>query len=305
VLAKERFTIMTFNVWNTEWLDKREASMIGLLDNFATDIIMLQEVRPKILEIFDKAIGGTHKRVTEGKENGWTTEGNIYFNESMFSLVDFGAEDIGLKEKDRRLFWVRLQSKISGKNIWVGDSHFTWEGAEEEVRTGMSPRIGFSNQIAKILSRLHNDSTLSAVIFGGDLNDRFHPRHVLRKECGFIDTVSSLGLTMRSTWPTPSWRFNEDPYGGPTNPCDWIFVHPQRLKVLSSCLVDYAKIYDWQSEDEKTMVLNLGNDATGNSKGISLSIRKKREGCGIAVYPSDHFPVMAVLEFRSNQASTQ
>ena len=70
------------------------------------DVLCLQELRRKTRTLLDKALAG-HDRVEDGFV-GWTSESNIYWRHSMLSEIEHGAEDVRIKEKNRRLFWARL-----------------------------------------------------------------------------------------------------------------------------------------------------------------------------------------------------
>ncbi len=63
--------------------------------------------------------------------------------------------------------------------------------------------------------------TTDGIIVCGDFNDRFHPRRVLRQNCGYSEVMGGLGVGIKTTWPTPSFRFEEDDMGGSDNVADW------------------------------------------------------------------------------------
>ena len=129
------------------------------------------------------------------------------------------------------------------------------EGHASEKKTGFNPRLLMSQQTAAFLKKQR--PTVDATIFAGDLNDRFHPRPLL-KEIGFVDTFSRLGLPLRSTWPTPSWNWFEDQWGSSDSSIDFIFTSlDDRIKVITSQVLEFS----FQG-----------------------------------VYPSDHYPVMAMLD---------
>jgi len=263
VKAPERFSLITFNVWNTEYLAIRQASLTGFLNTFQADVFCLQECCSEVLDIFDKTLI-THDRIRDTFA-GWTVEGNMYWNKSVFSYVSHGTVDIGLIETNRRLFWVKLKSIATGFVLVVGNCHYTWEGAQAEEDTGFSKRVDYSNKTAEWLKKFESDAGVDAVTFAGDLNDRYHPRRILRDKAGYVDSMGQLRLPMQTTWPTPSFRFEETEYGGCDFSCDWIFSHPSQLPVIGSQVLYYAK----QS-----------------------------------IYPSDHFPVLAFFQTPTSKAKS-
>jgi len=68
----ERVSVLTFNIWNTEHLAKREAALQRFFAIYDHDIICLQEVRPQTLQLLDKFLP-SHARITEAQsaEKGW------------------------------------------------------------------------------------------------------------------------------------------------------------------------------------------------------------------------------------------
>jgi len=278
----ERISVCTYNVWNTEKWSQRAGALEAFFRTVPADIFCLQEVRPTVLSLVDRVLQHSHSRVADnhGQEAGWTTEGNIYWNRHVFRLVRAGTEHLKLAEPHRRLFWAQLQCiepqsasppQTQPRVYTVCQAHYTWEGAEEECESGLSKRVQFAQLTADFLqsvdtsipngSRIAKRNSAATAtpfcIFAGDLNDRYHPRRVLRQRVGYVDTFTQLALSVRSTWPTPSFRFEEDLLGGTDGVCDFIFTQPRALRAIASQVVDFSHSN---------------------------------------IYPSDHYPILALLQ---------
>ena len=90
-------------------MPERTESIQKLLHLHQPDILCLQELRETTRDLIDQTLSD-HSRVDDSFA-GWIGEGNIYFNSKMFELKQYGAENIGMYEADRRLFWTRLTLK--------------------------------------------------------------------------------------------------------------------------------------------------------------------------------------------------
>src|SRR5918911_4147339 len=105
-----RISFITYNIWNIERWSFREPALRKFLELFDPDVLCLQELRRRSQQSIDRVLAG-HERVRD-RFVGWTSESNIYWRASMFSEIEHGAEDVGIKEVGhRRLFWVRLALK--------------------------------------------------------------------------------------------------------------------------------------------------------------------------------------------------
>jgi len=110
----------------------RRAAVAALARRVQPDVLLLQECSPEVLAALDAALP-RHERV-RGAEPGWETEGSIFYNADLLTLVEHGAEDVGLAPASRsggqnrtdaaprtaaaaeagvrRLFWARLQPRL-------------------------------------------------------------------------------------------------------------------------------------------------------------------------------------------------
>ncbi|MBT3269962.1 endonuclease [Candidatus Poribacteria bacterium] len=189
-----RFTVCTYNVWADSRREEREAPLREFLRFHTPDILCLQELRGWSRELIEEALP-THECVTDDFE-GWTVEGNVFWNRELFDCLEYGAEDIGMIEPLRRLFWARLRS--GDRTALVSTAHYTWIGNRVEADGGPSPRFEQARRTVEELDRLaeHNEPTL----FMGDLNDFAHPIRILR-EGGLLDSFPALGRFTAPTHP--------------------------------------------------------------------------------------------------------
>ena len=161
---------------------------------------------------------------------GWTGEGNIYWDNDYWREMEHGAEDIGFKEGDRRLFWVRLQLREHDKSIFLSTAHFTAQTHHEEIDSGVSPRLHYTRKSIEQLTRLVNQN--EAAFLMGDLNDPVLPTRLLHG-AGFISCFSALGLQPPPTWKCyPTANVNA---GTPviSETIDWILANP-RARALAA-----------------------------------------------------------------------
>jgi exonuclease III len=135
------------------------------------DILCVQELRPETHAVID-AVLENHQHVDDAFE-GWQRESNVYWNRDLFDLEEFGAEDIGMFEKARRLFWTRLRPKDGGETLFISTAHYTWAGNAQEKDGGVSPRYAQAQKTIEALNALVPEG--GALIFMGDLNDDRHP----------------------------------------------------------------------------------------------------------------------------------
>jgi len=124
------------------------------------------------------------------------------------------------------------------------DAHFTWEGHEDELATGASPRVDIARAVRAFVEKMK--PSVSCAILCGDFNDRYHPRRIFQ-EAKFTDTFSQIGLPINSTWPTPSWNWFEDPTGMSDNPCDFIFTC-DRVRTLASQILHFSHLGMYPSD---------------------------------------------------------
>jgi endonuclease/exonuclease/phosphatase (EEP) superfamily protein YafD len=229
-----RFTVCTYNIWTwTRWPERRES-----LQKFASlhrpDLFAVQELQSESKAVLDAVLEDTHDRVTSD-EPGWTCEGNIWWNRSLFSLEQSGAEQIGILEDHRRLFWVQLRSLWSGQPVLVATAHWTWSGHPVEHETERNVRIPQARATIEALDRLFADNTPQ--LFMGDLNDNGRPVQVLR-DGGFVDCFAALGRYPTATFPARPTS------NGPDQTIDWLVarggLRPKTCEVVDFWADDIA-----------------------------------------------------------------
>ena len=193
-----RFTVCTYNVWADSRAEERAKPLREFLRFHTPDILCLQELRGWSRELIEEALP-THDCVIDDFD-GWTVEGNLFWNRDLFDVVEHGAEDIGMIEPLRRLFWARLRT--GDRTALVSTAHFTWMGNPVEADGGPSPRPEQARRTVESLDRLAGNA--EATLFMGDLNDFAHPIRILR-EGGLMDSFWALGRFTRPTHPaTPT-----------------------------------------------------------------------------------------------------
>jgi len=185
-----RISIVSYNIWAQERWDFRKEALRNFMARFEPDIACLQEFRPASRELLDTTLSG-HRHVHDEFE-GWETQSNIYWRDSLFSEIEHGAEDVGIThEPGRRLFWVRLEVKALDASLLVSTAHLTHQRHPDECSTGLSPRVAQTKRIIPELKRLNR--AREPLFFMGDLNDPVHPANLLH-EAGYVSCFASLGL---------------------------------------------------------------------------------------------------------------
>jgi endonuclease/exonuclease/phosphatase family metal-dependent hydrolase len=212
-----RLSFVTYNLWNTmRWLERGPA-LKQFVDVFRPDVLCVQELRAETRSFLDDAMP-LHSRVQDDFP-GWTCESNIYWNSHLLEEVEHGAEDIGIVEEYRRLFWVRLKLKGENRTVFVSTAHFTYQGNARERETGLSPRVEQSHWTVHALERLVRDN--EPAFFMGDLNDSYHPIWILH-EAGYSSCFADLSVPCPPT--SPCYPTVNMPAGSPllNRAIDWI-----------------------------------------------------------------------------------
>jgi endonuclease/exonuclease/phosphatase family metal-dependent hydrolase len=192
-----RLSFITYNLWNTQRWPERAPALRAFFRRFRPDVFCLQELRIETRDTLDEALTG-YQRVRDSFA-GWTRESNIYWNGSLLEEVQHGAEDIGIdSDAYRRLFWVRLRMRETGRTFFVSTAHFTYQEHPDEITTGQSPRGEQARRAAKTLNSLVRENEPGFLL--GDLNDPVLPAHILRA-AGYQDCFTRLDLLPPSTWP--------------------------------------------------------------------------------------------------------
>jgi endonuclease/exonuclease/phosphatase family metal-dependent hydrolase len=223
---EERAVVCTLNLWETSRWKERKESLRRFLALHAPDLLCVQELRPESLGLIGEALPG-HEHVRDAFP-GWTREGNIFWTSARFSLIGHGAEEAGMIEPDRRVFWARLRTR-GGAEIVVATAHFTWPGNSREREDGINVRMEQARRTAAVLDRIA--PAPAPLLFMGDLNDSGNPVDIL-KEAGLEDAFSGLGRFPKATRPAAPT------YQGAEETLDWMFYRGS-LRPMTCEAVDF------------------------------------------------------------------
>jgi endonuclease/exonuclease/phosphatase (EEP) superfamily protein YafD len=214
---------------DAHWPERRE-SLSRFLSYHRPDILALQELRPVTRDVLDQLLPD-YERVYDPFP-GWHEEGNLYWNTALFTMVEYGAAEIGHMAEFRRLFWVRLQPRVQpdGPVLFVATAHYTWPGHKQEEKTGYNPRLEQARQTVTALNRLTQPE--EPLLFMGDLNDFRHPLRILR-EGGLQEAFTALGRKSPVTRPSLMQRHERAPQVS-----DWV-LHRGPLRPMTCEVVDF------------------------------------------------------------------
>ena len=235
-----RISVMTFNMCKTDsypinW-PQRRLPIIECMTAFTPDILCVQELHPLMHDTLVEALSNHH--FVKDEFAGWQYEGNIYWNSTIFNMLEYGMVDIGIVEPLRRLFWVRLTIKTPDnetKELLVANAHFTWEGHEEERKSDINLRKQQTRRTVAALEELKEriNNPQLAILFMGDLNENYHPRRILR-EAGYVDCFAELRLPTPITHPQRPAEPKEDIQVGTT--IDWMVQNKYARPILANAL---------------------------------------------------------------------
>ena len=224
-----RISIVTYNIWLTQRWAVRVPALRGFLECFDPDILCLQELQAQSRDFIDQTLTG-HKRVDDPYP-GWTTESNIYWRDARFARIEHGAEDVGIPDGVRRLFWVRLQMRDLGRSMLVATAHLTSQRNKTECETGQSPRVEQIRRIIGVLQKLNQPG--EPMFFMGDMNDPVHPPRMLH-EAGYVSCFAALGVQAPPTYhcyPTA----DVPPGNRVVNQCiDWLVANSEARAVSAA-----------------------------------------------------------------------
>ncbi len=189
------FLACTYNLWGTIRWEERRRPLARFLDVNRPDVLYPQELTPEARDLISDTF--PWMRCVDDPFPGWTGEGNIFWNSDLFELVDYGAEDIGILQEKRRLFWVRLANE-SGVTVVVATAHFTWLWEPGESGEWVTARVDQAKSAVDTLGALARSD--EPVLFMGDFNDYLYPLQVMR-DAGFADSFEALGRVPVMTHP--------------------------------------------------------------------------------------------------------
>ncbi len=229
VMYPVRMSIVTYNLWGTERWEERSPALRHFCTTYLPDVMGVQELSVESGALIDEALPD-HARV-EDDLSGWTTEGNIWWHNGLFELVDHGAEDIGIEPPDdRRLFWVRLQLRDRPRTLWVGSMHLTSADTPKELDEGWSSRVPETKRAIDALGRLVGADEPAFLV--GDFADALVPLAHLFKS-GFHSCFARLAQLPPPTMPAFGDRLLK--YGFSSSfVYDWIVANDQARALSAS-----------------------------------------------------------------------
>ena len=230
-----RLSIVTYNLWGSERWPERAPALQHFCETYQPDIMGVQELTAEGRDVIDAALP-RHARVDDDLQ-GWTTEGNIWWNTQVLELVEQGAEDAGFEVyQDRRLFWVRLRVKDRPQTLWLGDVHLTAPDTSEELDEGRNSRVREIKRVIEAMSELvHGDEPAFLV---GDFNDSLAPlAHLFGG--GYSSCFAKLGQLPPPTMPSFGERLLA--YGFSSSfVFDWIVANDHARPLAASSPHTYA-----------------------------------------------------------------
>jgi endonuclease/exonuclease/phosphatase family metal-dependent hydrolase len=230
---------MTYNLWGDTHASQREPALRQFLRTRQPDLLATQELRPWSRAVVDEELNRC-SRVHDSFE-GWSHQSNLWWRDSLFECLDFGADDVGILDKNARLFWVRLRLLATGATLVFATAHLTYPGHADERSDGISRRTG---QAARIVERLRQIASQdSACVFTTDIND-IGPANWEFGNGGFLDSFTVLGQHSPVTHPVVPMPFTSQvgtrlsPLASPAKAIDWIFLRGD-IACRSSEVADY------------------------------------------------------------------
>lgn len=218
------FVAMTYNLWGDTHLEQREPAIREFFRIRPPDLLATQELRPRSRAVVDEVLAG-HARVGD-EFPGWATQSNLWWRRELFEPIESGAQDVGILDRNARLFWVRLQPLAGGLPPLVfSTAHLTWPGHAQERQDRRNRRTG---QAARVVAALDEIAGAGPCLFTVDINDIGQPLWVFGNG-GFTDSFSALGRTSPVTHPVSPLPFTNtrgtrlSPLESPAKAIDWIF----------------------------------------------------------------------------------
>ena len=225
-----RFSIVTYNLWNTQQWPERAPALGRFLDRFLPDVLCTQELTPGTRGFVDVRLP-SHARVDDPLP-GWSTESNIWWRADLFEPVEHGAEDFGCAAyPERRLFWVRLRPAGETATMVVSTVHLTDFGTADELETGASPRVARSwrrSSRGSLTSVRDNEPALVV----GDFNDAIGPL-VPMLMAGYTSCFGALDQIPPPTMPASLDRFGGGGFAS-AFVLDWICANRHLRTIAAS-----------------------------------------------------------------------
>lgn len=192
-LSTFTFVAMTYNLWGDTYAEQRRPALADLLSLRPPDLLATQELRGWSRDLIDAELTG-HDRVDDDF-GGWERQSNLWWRRDLFGYVEHGASDVGILDRDARLFWVRLRTATPPeRELIFSTAHLTWPGHPDERADGVNRRTGQAEKIVAELDRLAGNGPC---LFTVDINDIGAPLWAL--------------ATPASSTPLPPWAVSRLP----------------------------------------------------------------------------------------------
>jgi hypothetical protein len=207
-MTTARLIVSTFNIWGDDLLSDRSAALTKTILLLRPDVFLFQEMTDANMAVVKAALPEwddlslmPHFTLSSGC--------NIFWKTDIFEFLDWGFVCLDCVDyPERMLLWAALRVRNTNISVIVSTAHLPWCGAETEVRTGVNGRIEPTRKIASFLQLL--SEKYEYIIFGGDLNEDFHPVSILSKSAGLVDIFQQLDLPPPITHPVRPSEFREE-----------------------------------------------------------------------------------------------
>jgi hypothetical protein len=233
------FVAMTYNLWGNHFVEERMPSLKRFFTLRAPDLLATQELRPITRQLVDEALSD-HARVHDDFP-GWSGQSNLWWRTSMFTLLEHGATNVGIRAEHGRLFWVRLRPTApSLPPLVFSTSHLSWPGNSQERADGRNARTAEAAQVVAALDEIASDGPC---LFTVDINDIGEPNWTLGN-AGFLDSFTALGRHSPPTHPVIPRPFVSElatpmsPLASPQKAIDWLY-HRGPLQTRLSEVVEF------------------------------------------------------------------
>ncbi|NEE04296.1 endonuclease/exonuclease/phosphatase family protein [Phytoactinopolyspora halotolerans] len=231
------FVAMTYNLWGGHRLAERTPALRSLFEVRSPDVVGVQELHPESRALIDAALPD-HDRVHDDFP-GWATQGNIWWRRGLFELDEYGADDVGIRSENARLFWARLRpiGRDGLPALVFSTAHLTWPGHPQERADDVNPRVKQARNVVAALDRIASDGPC---VFGVDINDYARPVWAMR-EGGFRDSFAALGASSPVTHPVLPLIEPGDGWTAPPatqKAIDWLY-HRGPIRARCSEVIDF------------------------------------------------------------------
>ena len=112
-----RVSFMTYNVWGSNLWPERKASLASTLSRARPDVLLLQEVTPDIISCVEEALPNHAHVVDPNGMRGWWQESQIFWRRDQLRLVNSGFTSYQSDEYPDRGLFWVRLQSLSDENI--------------------------------------------------------------------------------------------------------------------------------------------------------------------------------------------